>query len=506
MPALPPSTPVLIGAAQHTVHKHRQPGPEPLDAWAAACRAAADDAGIGPQGLTRADAIALTHCMSWAYDDGIARLADQLGATPTIRRAGAPSGTSGQKLLDALADDIRAGRARLAVLCGGEALATLRHYLKAGQTPPWRFQHPDPQAHHVDLAGQQHPGEVAIGLFDGVGAVYQFAMRDVARRAHLGIAPDAYRRQLGELLSGLSRVAADNPDAWSGTARDPDFLITPRDDNRWVSYPYTKHMVAHIEVDISAAVILTSEAMADELGVPQHRRVYPWTSAYVEDPAYIAVREHLWKADGMAVASQAALDAAGITIDDVAHVDLYSCFASAVNFARDALGIAHWPGERVSLTGGLPYGGGPASSYMLTSLVKMVQALRATPGSHGLLSGVGMMMSHHVFSVYASQAPTPEVRPVDQAALQATVDAIPQREIDNHYAGPATVTTYTLMYDRHGTATHGAAICDLPSGARAYARILDADLLAQAEHTELVGQPVEIVAGPDVGSLRRTRP
>ena len=52
---------------------------------------------------------------------------------------------------------------------------------------------------------------------------------------------------------------------------------------------------------------------------------------------------------------------AGVGIDDVAHLDLYSCFASSIDFALDALG--HRPatdGRGVTVTGGLPFAGGPA--------------------------------------------------------------------------------------------------------------------------------------------------
>jgi acetyl-CoA C-acetyltransferase len=501
MTSIDSRTPVVIGVAQKTVHKGRQPAPEPLVTWEEVVRAATIDGGLSARAIASVDAISLTHCMSWAYDDGIGSLAQRLGAKPTICRSGLPSGTSGQTLLADLADDIRAGRAEFAVLCGGEALATVKHYSKAGQAPPWSFRSEHPEANHVNLVGRQHPGEVAIGLFEGVGAVYGFAMRDLARRAHLGIGPDAYRQQLGDTLAGLTRAAARNPDAWAGFEREPEFLITPREDNRWVTYPYTKHMVANIDVDISAAIIIASEAKANELGVPREKRIYPWTSAYAEDPVFIAVRDQLWKADGMEIASKAALDAAGISMKDVSYVDIYSCFAAAVNFTRDALGISDWAGDRVSVTGGLPYGGGPSSSYMLTSLVKTIEKLRGDPGSFGLVTGVGMMMSNHVFAVYSSKPPAANVRTVDNSVLQSRMDAIPQRAIDDTYTGRATVATYTVMHDRKGDISHGAAICDLPSGARAYVRILDKELLAEAERTEFVGRHVMIKPGRDVGEL-----
>jgi acetyl-CoA C-acetyltransferase len=138
---------------------------------------------------------------------------------------------------------------------------------------------------------------------------------------------------------------------------------------------------------------------------------------------------------------------------------------------------------------------------MLTSLVKMVGKLRGDPGAFGLITGVGMMMSNHVFAVYCSEPPSPGVQAVDPQALQAGIDAIAQRTIEEGYSGPATVAAYTVMYDRDGRASHGVAICDLPHGARAYARILDGDLLAEAVGMEFVGRCVVMRQTRGVGEL-----
>jgi len=495
-----PNTPVIIGVAQRTVHRGEQPAPEPLELWEQACRAAIADAGLSDV-ASDLDGLVLTDCMSWRYDDPVRRLAERLGASPAFRHAGPASGTSGQTLLNKAADFIREGRSELVMVCGGEALATVRHYRMAGSQPRWSHPHPEGPGFAFDLDAHQHPGEVAAGLTEGIGAVYGFAMRDIARRAHLGIAPDEYRAQLGETMAGLSRVAARNPDAWFRQERDAEFLATPGLDNRFISYPYTKHMIAIIDVDMSAAILVASEEWADANGVPRDRRVYPWISCYAEDPAYIAVRDKLWKSDAMEAASAAVLDAAKLKADDIRHIDLYSCFPAAVNFARDALGISGRGGGEVTVTGGLPYAGGPASSYMLCSIGKMVEVLRGDPGSIGLLGGVGMMMSNHVYSLYSTTPPDPSLRNPDARALQSRLDAIPQRPIDDAYAGPATIAAYTVMYRRDGTASHGAAICDLPSGARSYANIRDPQLLDLAEREELVGRAVTIAEGPVIGEI-----
>src|SRR5207237_9945953 len=131
-----------------------------------------------------------------------------------------------------------------------------------------------------------------------------------------------------------------------------------------------------------------------------------------------------------------------VHVDDVAHLDLYSCFGSSVNFARDALGI--WDGDDrpVTVTGGLPFAGGAGSDYMMHSIATMADVLRADPDAVGVVSGVGMHMTKHVFGVYSTQ-PGP-VRPPAGMPEPETVPIV------DTYAGPATVATYTVAHARDG--------------------------------------------------------
>lgn len=495
-----PRTPVIIGSAQHIWSRGHQPAPEPLDGWEEACRLAAADAGISTTELSGADFITLADSMSWIYDDAIARFCDRLSASPRGVWYSEPSGVSGHKMMAKAVDAIRNGGAELALISGGESLATRRYFARRGETPAWSHPAPADRPLRVDLEADQHPGEAAIGLFEGVGAVCTFAMRELARRAHLGIAPDVYRAQIGDLLSGLTRVAADNPNAWFPVARTSNYLITPRADNRMIAYPYTKNMVSIIDVDMYGALIVASTAKADALGIPHDRRIYPWAFCAADDPIDTGVRPNLWKSEAIVAASGAVLRAAGKAIEEIAHIDVYSCFGAAVNFARDALNIPDRPGDRMTVTGGLPYAGGPASSYVITSLVRMVERLRSDPGSFGLISGLGMMMSNHGYSLYSAEPPQ-HVAAIDEAGVQTELRRVPLLPITDRYAGPAKVATYTVMHDREGAISHGAAICDLPDGSRAYARILDKGLLQEGESTELIGRELQMVEGERVGEL-----
>ena len=119
----------------------------------------------------------------------------------------------------------------------------------------------------------------------------------------------------------------------------------------------------------------------------------------------MAGHPELWRSPAMAAAAEAALSGAGIGVDDVAHFDLYSCFASSVCFALDALGIDESDprAAAVTATGGLPYHGGPGSNYMTHSLAAMAERLRGDPGSYGVVSGVGMHMQKHAYGVWSTE-------------------------------------------------------------------------------------------------------
>jgi acetyl-CoA C-acetyltransferase len=482
--AVAPCTPCIIGVAQRT--QRGGDSPEPLELWGEVCNEAARDAGVGDGGrvLAAADSLQVVYCQSWPYDDPAGRLAAALGIAPRHKLYSGIGGTTPQVLVQNAAAAIVRGEYDVAVIAGAEALETKRQLRKRDQRPAWSFR--DSEKKPFPYEAPFHPAEVAHEVFQ---AWLTFAVWDVARRARLGVAPDDYRRQLGELLAPMTEVAASNEHAWFRDVRSVDELITATPENRMVGYPYTKYMVSIMDVDMAATVIVASESAADALGVPRERRVYLRGWCYGTDPVYLAEHEDMWRSPAMVTASSEALRGADAGVDDVAHFDLYSCFGSSINFALDALGLEANDPRGVTVTGGLPFAGGAGSNYMMHSIAAMSDVLRADPGSLGMVSGVGMHMTKHVFGVYST---TP-----GEVTIPAQVAPEPARPIRDVYAGPATIAAYTVVHGRGGDAEWGVAVCDVPDGsaARTYARMDDPALLADAEATELVGAPVDLVAG-----------
>jgi len=490
--AVDPRAPCVIGVAQHTVHPGEGPAPEPLALWELVCRAAADDSGRGQAVLAAADSLQVVYCQSWPYDDPVGRLAGRLGIDPRDRHYSGIGGTTPQVLVQSAAEAILAGRLDVAVLTGAEALETLRQLNKRGERAAWSHRDPDPRPFPYEAPF--HPAEVAHQVFQ---AWLTFPLWDIARRARRGTSPEAYRAELGRMMAAMTDSAATNPHAWFRQRRTAAELLAPTPQNRMVAYPYTKTMVSMMDVDMAAAVIVASAAAADRLGVPDERRVWlrGWCDA--SDPVYVAEHEPLWSSPAMAAAAGEALRGAGIGIDDIAHLDLYSCFASSLNFARDALGLGDDDRRALTVTGGLPFAGGAGSNYVMHAIAAMTGVLRTDPGSIGLVSGVGMHMTKHVFGVYSTDPGAQAPRPPLGAAVQARLDALPRRVITDVAGGPATVATYTVVHARDGGPDWGLAVCDRPDGTRAYARMQDPALLAHAEATEWTGADVTLVPGPD---------
>jgi acetyl-CoA C-acetyltransferase len=491
--AVDPRTPCLIGVGQHTWRPEAGEAPEPLVMWEDVALRAASDASArrGVDGvLSGLESLQVVYCQSWQYDDPPGRLCNALEIDPKQRVYSGIGGTTPQQLVGDAAEQILRGELDVAMVVGAEALDTRRRLKKEGRRPEWRFR--EPERTPFPFEAPFHRAEVAHEVFQ---AWLTFALWDVARRAHLAVAPDDYRAALGELFAPFTAVASDNPNAWFPVERSATELATPTTDNRMVSYPYTKWMVSVMEVDMAAAVIVASHRAADELGVPADRRVYLRGWCYATDPVYVAEHDPVWASPAMAAAATEAMGMAGVGIDDVAHLDLYSCFASSVNFALDALGIAAGDGRGLTVTGGLPYFGGAGSNYLSHSIVSMAQVLRDDPGSIGMISGVGMHMTKHVYGLYSSSPAA--LRASDQSGVQARLDEGPRRAIADVHDGPADVVAYSVVHGRDGAPEWGLAVCDVDPATRCYARIDDLSMLVEMEETEWVGTTVTLRSGDD---------
>jgi len=485
--SLDPRTPVLVGVGQVTQRVDQGAASlEPVDLMAEAARQAEADAGAALLGAV--DTVAYVAPLSWPYRDPARLVAEKVGAGGARTVLTTPGGNSPQALLHWAADEVVAGRADLVVLGGAEAWRSARLLRKAGQETGWAAQGEDVAPDvgvgaDLDMIG---PAEAAIGL--GL-PIQVYPMFDVALRAAEGWSVAEHRARIGALYARFSAVAAANPYAWNRTTYTADEVIVPTAENRLVGAPYTKRVNSYEMVDQGAALVLCSVARAEALGVDRDRWVFPHSGAEAKEP-YVSVRPTLASSPSMAVAGGAALDLAGTDIDGVAHLDLYSCFPSAVLQAARALGVDD---ERpLTVTGGMSFFGGPWNDYVSHSIATMVEVLRAHPGDLGLVSGNGGLTSKQAYGVYGTKPPAAGWR---WSRPQAEVDAAGTIPVHQDHDGPVTLETYTVMHDRDGTPVAAFAATRTPDGGRAWGTTDDADVCATLlEDTEHVGDPAHRAA------------
>ncbi len=257
-----------------------------------------------------------------------------------------------------------------------------------------------------------------------------------------------------------------------------------------VSFPYTKLCTANMQVDQGAGYIVCAAEAARAAGVPEDRWVFPLAGADGNDHWYISNRPELHRSPAIRLAGAAALELAGLGIDDVAFVDLYSCFPAVVQMAARELGLTvDDPDRPLTLTGGLTFGGGPGNNYTSHGIAQAVGALRSAPGAAALVTGLGWYATKHSVGVYASRPPEHGgSRPFAWRDVQPAVDALPECTVDPEATGPVTVETYTVTFDRDGAPERGILACRTASGARAWANTADPDTLALLCQEEGIGR------------------
>lgn len=477
--------PVIVGVGQVTNRaKDLREAREPLDLMAEAARNAEEDAGVSGL-LAKADSVRVVSVLSWPSQDPPADLAARAGAPPGERVYTTIGGNTPQWLVNETAEAIVKGDVRLALLAGAEAMHSLRLARKAGQQPDWT-----PRGRPKANAGDARLGISELENLHGANqAITVYPLFENALRAHLGRSIEEHQRALGELCARFTAVAAQHPNAWFPQARSAQELATVSQENRMVSFPYPKYMNAILDVDQSAALIMTAASAARELGIPEDRWVYLHGCGDAAEHWYVTERVNYYSAPAIRIAGRRALSMAGASVDDIAEFDLYSCFPSAVQLGRDALGIAADDPRPLTVTGGLPYFGGPGNNYTMHGIATMTERLRAQPDQLGLVSGLGWWATKHAIGVYGARRPAHDWSRADPKVDQAEVDAMPHAELAAAADGPATVETYTVSYDRDGAPQLGIVIGLLDDGRRFIANVPadDRALLDAMTSREFVG-------------------
>jgi acetyl-CoA C-acetyltransferase len=469
----PERIPVVIASGQSI---ERRELVTPVDLMARACDEAFNSA---PKLRDRVDRLSVVNIMTRSGPAPATDLAVRIGVDVPEREVTTIGGNSPQWLVNRAATDIAKGLLSVTVIAGAEAIRSSRDRRAQGlpRLGDGDIVAADPSVGD-DLPGVG-PAEMAIGL---LVPVHMYPLFESVVAARLGHDGPEHRRSMGQLLAPFTEVAAGHPFAWFPEARTAEEIATPTPDNRVVCEPYTKRMTAFLGSDQGAALVVCSLAEARRAGVAD-RAVFIWSGAEATDVRFPTARPDPGRSPAIAAAGQAAFTAAteasgaplSIGVDDIEVLDIYSCFPSAVELATDSLGIGPGDRRRLTVTGGLPYFGGPGNNYTTHAIATVTDILRgSTPNSRsekgagvrlGLVTGLGWFITKHSVGIYATSPPKRGYRRGDTTVAQSLIEdsAVPVAlDVDSPTA--ASVVAATVVRDAHGAPTGAPVIARLPDG------------------------------------------
>jgi acetyl-CoA C-acetyltransferase len=490
-----PRTPVLIGCGQVNHRDEIDPetrSVEPVDLMAVAARQAADS-----RVIEAVDSIRVVNVLSARYRDPGLLLGERIGARNFRTLYSPMGGNVPQSLVNQACLDIQRGRAGVVLLAGAETWRTRRGLKARGGKLEWTVQ--DESVPMAEVSGDDVPmagdAEIRIHL-DRPAFVYP--LFEQALRVANGESIEDHLKRVGELWARFNAVAVGNPNAWIRKPVTAEDIWQPGPHNRMISWPYTKLMNSNNMVDQGAALILTSVEQAQRLQIPADRWVYPHAGTDAHDTPAIAERDELHRSTAIRIAGARVLELAGLSIDDVDYVDLYSCFPSAVQVAAAELGLSlDDPARPLTVTGGLTFAGGPWSNYVMHSIATMADLLVANPGRRALITANGGYLTKHSFGTYSTEPPA-EFRWED---VQSAVDREPTRDGLVEWEGVGTVEAWTTPFNRDGQPEKAFVAVRTPNGSRTLAVITDC-AAAQATVREDIGGAKVVVAADGSATLR----
>lgn len=484
--------PVLIGVGQ-AIYRDADylAAPNPLESMHSVTLKAAEDACITTQQLQKIDAIGMMESILWSPKNGPDLLAESLNVKSCKHISMRIGGQTPLTLLNRFARDIAEGRSEFALLAGANNLHTLN---QAKEDLAW----PTGGRGTPEIMGVPNWGNSALEAEYGMSeATIVYPMFENALRAERGLSLSAHLDAVANLMSPFTRIAAKNPYAWFPTERSAKEIATVSPTNRMIAYPYTKYLNAVINTNQSAAVLICSIEKAKQLGVPEQQWVY-WRGGDQarEKTWHPSDRASFTECKAMGDAASNALADAGCSTDDMTAFDFYSCFPSAVEMACKQLGIAEDDTRDFTVTGGLPYAGGPGNNYALHSIAAMAERVRSGQNTNdhtGLVTGNGWYMTKHAAVVLSSNPPTTLYNPASNQEQDKTATAanvIPEEATATRPANDkqSTIETYTVAFNRDGTPARGIVVGRTSLGQRFVANTpTDRDLLETFYQTEQVG-------------------
>ncbi|RMZ66726.1 acetyl- acetyltransferase [Pyrenophora seminiperda CCB06] len=453
---------------------------EPATLMLEAIQAAINDASSSSvENLQAAiDSIDVVKTWTWPYPDLPGLLAEKLGVQATLKwkRYSDHGGDKPGKLFDEAAKRITKGECNVAVVTGGEALASLSACAAAKKLPPPAWTPPSEAVDSVFTPTGRDLGNSAvsslwqtlsfsnhhqdIGAIHKIGApIHVYPLYENAFRARRGQSLQANHDESAKLYAELAQVAEKNERAWSyGSCKSEEEIKVVGKKNRMICYPYPLLMNAFNTVNLSSALLLTSTTFAQSLAIPPSKWIYPLGGAGTKDSDEFWHRPNFYSSPSISRSLDACLAVSETSVEELDVLDIYSCFPIVPKLAAQHLGLPLVGGEKkLTVLGGLTFFGGAGNNYSMHALTEVTRQLRGGKGRKGLVLCNGGVLSYQ-YAVVLSKEPRKEGAYPTENPLPLQITDVPVPEIAMEAEGEVVVETYTVEFKRDGAPLRGHVV------------------------------------------------
>lgn len=433
--------PVVVGSAQLTNRNKTEKQIDPVTFMAEASRMALKDAFIDDS--SSIDTIYIINCLSKNLQEPCLDLAKTLRINPSKTGYTGIGGAAPQWFVNHAAENIYDGKSEMVLICGAESFYThekLNHFGDALS----KFLNTDKKDLASRYVGDIRNPNTEIELdYNMTLPIQMYSIFENALRYHWGKTIKEHTSELSDFCSNFSKIASGNPFSWSKKALSSEEIASVTDSNQMVAFPYTKAMCANMTVNQTAAVIMTNLAKADAMGIPKDKMIFLRGCSNAEDNFHVSQRPDLWASPSVIDAVDHALIQPHLSIDDIKHLDFYSCFPCVPRIVREMLQISPMDERPLTVTGGLPYFGGPGNNYTLHAICTMIDILRKEPDEFGLIQTISWFLSKHSIGIYSARPGEKGWRPTkpEKAKNYPAVNVV--KELN----GKGTIESFVLLYD-----------------------------------------------------------
>jgi acetyl-CoA C-acetyltransferase len=413
----------------------------------------------------------------WAYRDPGKWIAEKHGfaeAETSVTKIGVLQ----QNLVNSACKKIIDGEIRASLIVGGEARFKMIQALKEGL--PYEemalTENPD---NYVKAKEDLYVAEELDAL--GMMAVGYYAIIESAMRYKNQYSLKEHESFLGNYYERFSQIASKNPHAWNQKIFTAEEIKTPSKKNQKIAYPYNKLHNTSWNVNQASALILTSDEIADQLKIPFDKRVYPLVSSETNHMIGVIQRPDLTSPVGLKLATKYLLETAAKNNIKPTFYELYSCFPVAVQLFAKALNIP----ENIdkTITGGMPFAGGPLNNYMLHATAQVLMRIRDNNSEVGLITGVSGMMTKQALAIWGKN-PAMDFQSMDVTAEAEKLEVpVPMSDLKK---GNATIIGCTTLYEKLNP-IKAVFYAEDSQGHRLVLTSNDQKIIKQVEEEECIG-------------------